>query len=939
MTSLYAPGTEDIRQRLRPFGFFFEKSLKDLIKGIRSHNETPEKLDQFFKQVLSECREEVNSPDLNSKTNAVLKLTYLEMYGFDMAWCNFHILEVMSSNKLQQKRVGYLGASQSFYKDSDILMLATNLLKKDLKYDGNNDVVKVGIALSGLSTIITPSLARDIADDLFTMLNSTRPYIRKKAITALFKVFLQYPEALRDNFDKFVSKLDDDDISVVSAAVSVICELSKKNPQPFIQLSPLLYEILVSIDNNWIIIRLLKLFTNLSQVEPKLRAKLLPKILELMDSTVATSVIYESVNCIVKGNMLEEDDFETAMTCLERLHTFCDSQDPNLRYISCILFYKIGKINTDFISRFDQLIIRLLSDVDVSIRSKAIELVEGIVNEDNLKPVIQTLMKQFVDEDVVILQAGNVVYERSKRIPIIIPENYKIKMVNVIITICSADNYSNVNDFEWYNAVIIDLAMLCQEISDKTLGLKIGEQLRNLMIKVPSMREVTITNIIKLVSNESINRQLPTILRECIWCLGEFSTFVENGNDLIKVMIGNTSYYSHSVQEVLILALLKIFSNWCNNAQEDKGVEVELMLKELIKFFENLSFSSTFEVQERSVEVLEFLKLSLEALEEDSDGLPMLLSEVLPSFFNVYELAPIARGTQSKLEIDEDIDLETPFLTKEEYDELLDDQKSDSMSDLISDISMDEQADPEYIEYSDTSYEEKEKLNDHDNPFEIERKKERMTNPYYLDEEDEGNVQKSKDLLGLSEDDSSKGMQETIRLNRPDNDLKSLSLSTVGNGEERKNKKKKKKKKRVQVLSDQPVVEITSKKKDVSPKLHGNEISSTSSKIDKIDLKMRSKLESFDFSNFGTSSNSVKESQQGGDLKEEDDLELNRLEAKLNAQGNKNDFSDAEEVIVIKKKKKGKKSKSKIKQKSKQENSPESNELLRDQNQNSPEIS
>lgn len=453
------------------------------------------------------------------------------------------------------------------------------------------------------------------------------------------------------------------------------------------------------------------------------------------------------------------------------------------------------------------------------------------------------------------------------------------------------------------------------------------------------MREVTITNIIKLVSNESINRQLPTILRECIWCLGEFSTFVENGNDLIKVMIGNTSYYSHSVQEVLILALLKIFSNWCNNAQEDKGVEVELMLKELIKFFENLSFSSTFEVQERSVEVLEFLKLSLEALEEDSDGLPMLLSEVLPSFFNVYELAPIARGTQSKLEIDEDIDLETPFLTKEEYDELLDDQKSDSMSDLISDISMDEQADPEYIEYSDTSYEEKEKLNDHDNPFEIERKKERMTNPYYLDEEDEGNVQKSKDLLGLSEDDSSKGMQETIRLNRPDNDLKSLSLSTVGNGEERKNKKKKKKKKRVQVLSDQPVVEITSKKKDVSPKLHGNEISSTSSKIDKIDLKMRSKLESFDFSNFGTSSNSVKESQQGGDLKEEDDLELNRLEAKLNAQGNKNDFSDAEEVIVIKKKKKGKKSKSKIKQKSKQENSPESNELLRDQNQNSPEIS
>ncbi|AJW07785.1 Apl5p [Saccharomyces cerevisiae YJM1273] len=928
MTSLYAPGAEDIRQRLRPFGFFFEKSLKDLIKGIRSHNETPEKLDQFFKQVLSECREEVNSPDLNSKTNAVLKLTYLEMYGFDMAWCNFHILEVMSSNKLQQKRVGYLAASQSFYKDSDILMLATNLLKKDLKYDGNNDVVKVGIALSGLSTIITPSLARDIADDLFTMLNSTRPYIRKKAITALFKVFLQYPEALRDNFDKFVSKLDDDDISVVSAAVSVICELSKKNPQPFIQLSPLLYEILVTIDNNWIIIRLLKLFTNLSQVEPKLRAKLLPKILELMESTVATSVIYESVNCIVKGNMLEEDDFETAMACLERLHTFCDSQDPNLRYISCILFYKIGKINTDFISRFDQLIIRLLSDVDVSIRSKAIELVEGIVDEDNLKAIVQTLMKQFVDEDVVILQTGSIVYEKSKRIPIIIPENYKIKMVNVIISICSADNYSSVNDFEWYNAVIMDLAMLCQDISDKSLGSKIGEQFRNLMIKVPSMREVTIANIIKLISNDNINKQLPTVLRECIWCLGEFSTLVENGNDLIKIMTENISYYSHSVQEVLISALVKVFSNWCNNFQEDKRFEIKMVLKELIEFFENLSYSSTFEVQERSVEVLEFLRLSLEALEEDTEGLPMLLSEVLPSFFNAYELAPIARGTQLKLAVDENLDLETPFLTKEAADELLDEQKSDAISDLMSDISMDEQVELKFVDDSDTSYEEKEKLDDFENPFEIEREKERMSNPYYLGEEDEERTKNSKDLLDLNEEESSDKKPETIRLNKTDNSLNSLSLSTT---EISRKKKKGKKKNRVQVLSDEPVIEAAPKRKDAFQKPHDNHSTQNPLKKDKINLRMHSQLENFDFSNFGQSSNAGRGSQEEGNLRKEDELELSRLEANLIVKDEKDNLSDTEEVIVIKKKKKGKKSKSKNKLKTKAKNSPEPNEFLRDQ--------
>ena len=67
---------------------------------------------------------------LDVKATALLKLIYLEMYGHDMSWASFHILEVMSSVKYLQKRVGYLGAVQSFRSDTEVLMLATNLLKK-----------------------------------------------------------------------------------------------------------------------------------------------------------------------------------------------------------------------------------------------------------------------------------------------------------------------------------------------------------------------------------------------------------------------------------------------------------------------------------------------------------------------------------------------------------------------------------------------------------------------------------------------------------------------------------------------------------------------------------------------------------------------------------------------------------------------------------------
>jgi AP-3 complex subunit delta-1 len=55
------------------------------------------------------------------------------MFGYDMSWASFHALEVMSSQNFSEKRVGYLAAIQSFRPDTEVLMLAENLLKKVLK--------------------------------------------------------------------------------------------------------------------------------------------------------------------------------------------------------------------------------------------------------------------------------------------------------------------------------------------------------------------------------------------------------------------------------------------------------------------------------------------------------------------------------------------------------------------------------------------------------------------------------------------------------------------------------------------------------------------------------------------------------------------------------------------------------------------------------------
>ena len=105
----------------------FEKSLYDLIRGLRNHKGSEK---EYIADSIKECRQEIRSNDMDLKSTALMKLTYLEMFGHDMSWASFNVLEVMSSPKFRHKRTGYLAAVQSFRRDTEVLVLAENQLKK-----------------------------------------------------------------------------------------------------------------------------------------------------------------------------------------------------------------------------------------------------------------------------------------------------------------------------------------------------------------------------------------------------------------------------------------------------------------------------------------------------------------------------------------------------------------------------------------------------------------------------------------------------------------------------------------------------------------------------------------------------------------------------------------------------------------------------------------
>jgi AP-3 complex subunit delta-1 len=52
------------------------------------------------------------------------------MLGYDMSWAAFNCIEVMSQQKFTPKRIGYVAAAQSFDEKTEVITLATQLIRR-----------------------------------------------------------------------------------------------------------------------------------------------------------------------------------------------------------------------------------------------------------------------------------------------------------------------------------------------------------------------------------------------------------------------------------------------------------------------------------------------------------------------------------------------------------------------------------------------------------------------------------------------------------------------------------------------------------------------------------------------------------------------------------------------------------------------------------------
>ncbi|WOL17590.1 hypothetical protein Cni_G26383 [Canna indica] len=516
----------------------FQRSLDDLIRALRSSPSAAAE-DAAIARALDEIRREIRSPDLDTKAVALQKLTYLSSLNFlDPSWAAFHTLELLPSPTLSHPRVGYLAAALSFHPSStDLLPLATHQLRKHIAPSPSNPPALAAPALHLLALASSPDLANHLAPDLLPLLSSqaVSSPLRPKAVAAALRTLSVCPDAAPVLFKPLVDCLSSSDPRTASTAIGVFCELAvaAPDPSPYLPLAPEFYRLLVDCRNNWVLIKVLKIFARLAPLEPRLAGRILDPVCQLIRRSPAKSLVFECIRTVLTS--LSDHDDAVRLAVDKAKEFLASDDDPNLRYLGLRALTMLGPVHSWAVEESREAVIRSLHDPDTNIRHEALCLVMGMLSDNNVVEICNLLIKYAMKSD---------------------PE-FANEILDAVLMTCGRNLYELILDFDWYVSLLGEMVRNphCAK------GDEIERQLVDIGLRVRDARPELVRVARDLLIDPALlgNPFLCRVLSAAAWISGEYVEFSRNPLELIEALLQpRTNLLPSLVRAVYIQAVFKV---------------------------------------------------------------------------------------------------------------------------------------------------------------------------------------------------------------------------------------------------------------------------------------------------------------------------------------------------------------------------------------------
>ena len=388
-----------------------------------------------------------------------------------------------------------------------------------------------------------------------------------------------------------------------------------------------------------------------------------------------------------------------------------------VKYVALLAFNKIVLSYPHLVSMQQDVIMGCIDDPDISIRLQALDLSASMVSNENLTALVERLMWQLRSAPITIKRSGEgrshaigveptadsdgenpeetlrLTAESQDR-TLALPPEYRNTVIHRILELCSKDTYSNITDFEWYIDILIQLVKLVPT-TDRSMpevyergGLTVGNsftsqeadasntigwELRNVAVRVSTVRAEAVKAANAFLSTSesegflALRGSALSVLPFMAWIVGEYvDTSISSYHSLESLIHPKVQLLSPVIICIYLQAIAKVLTSIVSqtslNWSAERKTMISLLVVRVIHFLEPLAKHAYLEVQERSVEFLELMRIALQAITshspENNRG-PSFLTRALPQLFTGYELNAVAPTAQRKVPLPTDLNLGT----------------------------------------------------------------------------------------------------------------------------------------------------------------------------------------------------------------------------------------------------------------------------------------
>ncbi|KAK4534695.1 hypothetical protein CDCA_CDCA02G0720 [Cyanidium caldarium] len=495
-------------------------ALRDTIKHFRKQRTASEER-EFVKKQMAQIRDLAKQEDRYFRRRNVAKLVFFYLNGYNVDFGAMECVKLIASAKFKDKRIGYMAIQVLLDERSEVLLLATNVLKQDLQSD-NHQVV--ALALHLIANIASTDMARDLAADVERLLHSRNAFLRKKAALAAVRMCRRSPE-LADTFVAAALEMlrAQRNHGVLLCGLALVQQLATLLPDTLVprlrtELLPPLLETLrevatagfdaefgfQGVNDPFLQCRLLAVLRLLTRDGTSNTDELQSTLVQVARSSDKSSaVLYECIHTILAIRGAPRTSLSFAV---QRLGDLLRSRDPNLRLMALQSMREAATLERASVVQHQTTIVECLHDPDPSAQRGAVDVLFDLIAADNARAVFGELIGYLAEctDDAVRLEVLRRLWLTADQ------QQMEVgwRMEAFVRAFQAVDTAADAADEDGWLASTDDLASALLALIAAHAALP-SPATRRLVAAARSVHDAT--------------GKVPTLLLRCaLWCVGEY---------------------------------------------------------------------------------------------------------------------------------------------------------------------------------------------------------------------------------------------------------------------------------------------------------------------------------------------------------------------------------------------------------------------------------